>query len=393
MKFGIVGCGFVSDSYLATLKSYPEIAIVGCYDLEEGRMRKLAELGGFRKFATLDEMLSCKDVDAVINLTNPRVHHPVTKACLQAGKHVYSEKPIGMTTDQAEELIALAAEAGVRLATAPCSVLSPAAQTMWKAIRDGAVGKVRLVYANFDDGMIAPFMKPWNWKNSIDAPWPAKDEFEVGCTYEHAGYYLSWLCSFFGSVRRVTAYSGCLIPEKGIRVESMAPDFTSGVLEFDEGVVARVTCGLVAPLDKSMTVIGDDGVLFLKNLRDDLGTVWLTPRELTRGAARARNALARAREFMGSVVPAEWTSRLDVTGARKLPLIGDKRGVPGSPIHKRADFLRGPAELAASVAANRPCRLPGELGAHMVDIIEGLQSPVAGGKDLQTSVSRLEPIP
>jgi len=331
-------------------------------------------------------MLNCPDVDAVINLTNPRSHFDTTMACLKAGKHVYSEKPIGITVQEAQELLDLSKRQGLQLATAPCSVLSPAAQTLGRAIESGLIGKVRLVYANFDDGMIAPFMKPWKWTNAIGVPWPAKDEFEVGCTFEHAGYFLSWLCAFFGSARKVTSFAGCLIPDKGIHVDRMAPDFTSGVLEFDAGVVARVTCGLVAPLDKSMTVIGDEGVLYIANLRDDMGNVWHKPREVSRWHARARNAIDKARHALGACLPQDWIGWVKYPELRKLPLVGDLKPVPGDPEHKRADFLRGPAELAASVAEMRPCRLPGELGVHMVEIIEALQYPGEGPVVLKTKL-------
>ena len=93
--------------------------------------------------------------------------------------------------------------------------------------------------------MIAPQMEPWTWMNSVGTPWPAKDEFEVGCTYEHAGYFLSWLLTFFGPARRVTSFASCQIPDKGIEVNEMAPDFTCGCIEFGNGVVARAVSRLV----------------------------------------------------------------------------------------------------------------------------------------------------
>jgi hypothetical protein len=53
--------------------------------------------------------------------------------------------------------------------------------------------------------MIAPNLSPWDWRNESGVPWPARDEFEIGCTYEHAGYVLTWLCDFFGPARAVTS--------------------------------------------------------------------------------------------------------------------------------------------------------------------------------------------
>ncbi len=104
-------------------------------------------------------------------------------------------------------------------------------------------------------------------------PWPAKDEFEVGSTYQHAGYVITWLCAMFGPARGVTSFASVQIPDKGIAVDVMAPDFTVGCIEFDGGVVARVTCGLAAPRDKSITVVGDKGTLMVGNVRDDRAPV------------------------------------------------------------------------------------------------------------------------
>ena len=384
MRFGILGCGYVSDSYLLTLQNHPSISLVGCYDLNPIRSEKFACFAGIRNFRSLSEMLEESSLEAVINLTNPRSHFETTQACLEAGKHVYSEKPLGMTLAEAQDLAAMANRKGVLLATAPCSALSPSAQTLGHAIKEGVIGKVRLVYANFDDGMIAPYMEPWRWTNSLGVPWPAKDEFEVGCTFEHAGYFLSWLCLLFGSARKVTSFAGSLIPEKGIPVEGMAPDFTSGVIEYESGVTARVTCGLVAPLDKSMTVVGDEGILFVRNLRDDLGEVWHIPRDLRGNSARIRNMLEKIRATLGVVLPKEMLEWLNYDGRRRMPLIEKGSPVPGNPEHKRADFLRGPAELAAAVAEKRSCRLSAELGIHMVEIINALQYPASSGQLITT---------
>jgi predicted dehydrogenase len=147
---------------------------------------------------------------------------------------------------------------------------------------------VRLVFGNFDDGMIAPALSPWNWRNASGIPWPAKDEFEVGCTYEHAGYLLTWLAAFFGPALAVTSFASCQIPDKGIQVDCMAPDFTVGCIEYSEGVVARITCSLVAPKDRSLTIIGDQGILSVADVRDDLCPVYLQ-RTPPRGRRRREN--------------------------------------------------------------------------------------------------------
>ena len=89
-----------------------------------------------------------------MNLTNPASHFEVSRACLEAGKHVYSEKPLATNMDDARALCALAESKGLMLASAPCSVLGEAAQTLWLALRRNEIGKVRLVYAELDDDFV-----------------------------------------------------------------------------------------------------------------------------------------------------------------------------------------------------------------------------------------------
>ena len=313
-------------------------------------------------------------VEMVLNLTNPGSHFDVSAAVLQAGKHLYTEKPLGMELSQSETLIALAKEHQVRIGCAPCSVLSDTAQTVWKALKEGAIGKVRLVYANFDDGMIAPRMKPWSWESESGAPWPAKDEFEVGCTYEHAGYFLTWLSAFFGPARKVTAFSSCQIPDKGIPVEQMAPDFSVGCIDYDDGVVAKVTTGLVAPRDKSLTIIGDDGVLFVRYLRNDREPVFIrkdTPEGNQRLMEKALNLMQSKLQVLGRYLPVpvdNWQLY------KQYPMLKGKDFAPAGH-RKPVDFFRGPQDMHDAIRNNRPHRLSGELGLHIFEIIEALQYP------------------
>jgi predicted dehydrogenase len=369
MNCAFLGTGYVAEFYARTLPNHPELKLVGAFDRNGDNLKAFIRRWPVKAFASLGDLLADPSVELVVNLTNPRSHFETTRACLEAGKHVYSEKPLAMDSARAAELVDLARQRGLRLASAPCSVLSPTAQTLAKALRAGGIGKVRLVYANFDDGMIAPQMSPWNWRNEAGVPWPARDEFEVGCTYEHAGYVLTWLAAFFGPAKGVTAFASCLIPHKGIPVERMAPDFTVGCLEYADGVVARVTCSLVAPKDKSLTIIGDKGVLTVANVRNDACPVWLRPLPAPGRRAGIERRVNRLRRLLRLPhAEAEWHYR------RRLPLVGRAPREVVSP-DKPVDFCRGPAELAASIREQRPCRLSAELGLHLVELIETLQYP------------------
>lgn len=389
MNIAIIGCGYVAEFYGATLARHPQLRLVGAFDTNPSHLLAFSSRWRCRAYASQDDLLGDPAVQLVVNLTNPRSHLAINRACLEAGKHVYCEKPLAMTTDDALQLVSQAAARGLSIAAAPCSVLSETAQTLWKAVREGAVGQVRMVYANFDDGMIAPHESPWRWLNESGVPWPAKDEFEVGCTYEHAGYVLTWLAAMFGPAIRMQAFASCQIPDKGIPVDLMAPDFTVGGIQFASGVAARVTCGLVAPRDKSITVVGDEGVLFVGNVRDDAAPVMHRRYRRSGWTAFLGGRLAPLQRWLQRRLPAPGDALL----ARPLPFA--RR--PATPVRadKPVDFCLGIAEQADAIAAQRPARLSGDLGAHIVEQVERLQYPerFAGRPELRTTFAAMPPMP
>lgn len=326
-------------------------------------------------------------IELVLNLTNPRSHYEISKQCIEAGKHVYSEKPLAMDAVRAHTLVTLAQQWHVYLASAPCSLLGETAQTVWKALREEVIGPVRLVYANFDDGMIAPRLSPWQWQNESGVSWPAKDEFEVGCTYEHAGYILTWLAAFFGPATNVTSFASCLIPNKGIAVDAMAPDFSVGCIEYFGGVVARITCSLVAPHDKSLTIIGDDGILFVANVRNDFCPVYVRSIPASPWQSAIERRVNRYRRW----VPG-WETEWHIWNC--YPMMRMHPRVSVSDV-KPVDFCRGPAEMAEAIHHKRPCRLSPELGWHITELIERLQYPerFTGQRQLASTFAAIEPLP
>jgi predicted dehydrogenase len=377
MKIAVVGCGFVADYYMKTLPNHPQLEVAGVMDRDGARAAQFGSFYGVTVYRTLDELLADREVAIVLNLTNPRSHFAVTDACLRAGKHVYSEKPIATDFTDAEKLVRLAEERGLRLTSAPCNVLSETAQTVAKALREGEVGRVRLAYAELDDGLVHR-MRYRKWVSDSGSPWPAKDEFEVGCTLEHAGYYVTWLTAFFGPARRVTAFSACLIPDKETDqpLDTLAPDFSVGCIEFHSGVVARLTCSIVAPHDHRLRIIGDDGVLSVEECWNYRAPVYIK--------RRTRLALWAEKFKLLSLVPG--------IAARKYPLIR-------RPAHRHKyrgthvmDFARGVAEMAASITQNRPSCMPVRWALHVNEIVLALQYPEEMGcpRELATS---FDPLP
>lgn len=373
MRIAIVGCGFVADYYLKTLANHPELELVGVMDRDQDRALRFSAYHSVPAYSSLDELLKDNRVDIVVNLTNPRSHYQVSKACLEAGKHVYSEKPLAMKLEEAEELVALAEQRGLYIASAPCSLLGETAQTLWKALRENVVGRTRLVYAEMDDGLVHR-MAYKKWLSESGLPWPYKDEFEVGCTLEHAGYYVTWLTAFFGPAESVTAFSSCLIPDKQTDVEldpPNTPDFSVACIKFGSGVVARLTCGIVAPHDHSLRIIGDEGILCTEDCWYYQSPVYIK-----------RMLKIRRKTFISP-----WK--------KKYPLVRKPGGKAKTRGSQSMDFCRGVAEMAAAIREGRPNRLSADFSLHNNELVLAIQNAFETGAayKLKTSFAPFEPMP
>ena len=357
---------------MRSLKTFPGIAVVGVHDRDPVRLEAFCRHWAARPVATLDELMALARTDSalVLNLTNPSSHHAVSKACLEADLDVYSEKPLAVTMTQARELHALAAARGRMLASAPCSVLGESAQTLALAVRSQVVGKVRLVYAELDDDFItrAPFDR---WSSESGAPWPHVDEFEVGCTLEHAGYYLTWLMACFGPVSKVVAASAETIPDKIGDGRRTAPDTSIATLFHRSGVVSRLTCSIVAPHDHRIRMFGDDGILEVDECWDN------------RAAVRVR----RRRVIRRRLVNLPWARRLKLPRTTH-PHVG-RWGAASM------NFALGPAEMLEARSQQRPCRLSADMALHLTEVtlaIQGAGSD-AGSQVMTTTCEAPEPMP
>jgi predicted dehydrogenase len=378
LRLAIVGCGYAADFYLATLVNYPELELAGVTDRDPSRAERFAAFHRTRSYGSPDAMLADEQVRLVLNLTNPRSHYEVSRACLEAGKHVYSEKPLATAWPQAVELVELAERSGLQIVSAPCTVLGEAAQTLWKSVREGRIGQVRLAYAELDDGMVHR-EKYQTWIGASGNPWPYKDEFEVGCTLEHAGYYVTWLTAMFGPAESVTSFASHQIPDKGTAVPLEppgTPDFSCGCIQFASGVAARLTCSIIGPHDHSLRLFGDEGTLTLKECWDFGSPIYL--RRWTPWTFRAERYPTLAR-LMG-------------LGPRRLPLVQRpdfRYSVPGT---NRIDFSRGVAELVSAIRDRRPCRISPKFSLHTNEIVLTLQHPREMGSPRRLT-TRFDPMP
>jgi predicted dehydrogenase len=366
----IIGTGFVADLYMTSLAQFPDIAVRAVTDRDPARLAAFVQHWGVPSAPDISALLAlCSADDLILNLTNPGAHYAVSRTCLEAGHHIYSEKPLAMTLEDARALHDLAADKGLMLASAPCSLLSETAQTLWAAVRADEIGQPLAVYAELDDGFIsqAPYA---GWLSASGAPWPARDEFEVGCTLEHAGYYLTWLMMIFGPVRHLVAGSADLDRNKLDGVPT-APDFSVGLLYFDNNVVARLTCSIIAAHDHAVRIFGTGGTLEVAECWDNSAPV----RKRLRKAIRRRLV--------------EWPL------TRKLRLKG-----PTHPKVRRTgsasmNFALGPAEVLEAIHTQRPSRMPADFALHLTEVTLAIQNAghTAGAQRMTTDFAPIAPMP
>lgn len=353
----IIGCGYVADFYMSTLPNHPELVVHGVYDRDPVRLQAFVEHHALRAYADAASLLADPAVDLVLNLTNPHSHFAVSRQALEAGKHVYSEKPLALDLGEARALIDLAAHRGLSLRAAPATHLGEAARATADVVATGGLGAIRVVYAELDDGMVFRGGCE-SWRSASGAPWPAADEFGIGCTLQHASYYVTWLCELFGPVRSVTAFASRQIDDKGVlpAPDGLADDFSVSCLTFDNGVVARLTCGLVAPRDRRLRIVGDKGVLTVQDGWDTRSRVHIdrpTMAGQSVGWARVAGALGRR-------IP-QWLRRQTVRFTRpryRVPV-----GHPG-----RLDYARGPAAQAADLQARTWSGREADLALHVTEV-------------------------
>ncbi|TNC98414.1 MAG: putative oxidoreductase [Rhodocyclaceae bacterium] len=339
MKLAFLGCGYVANMYRLTLAMHPELELVAVADQERSRAENMARLTGARCYPDLDAILADPDIELVVNLTTPLSHYETTRRCLEAGKHVYTEKPLAM-------------DLALMLCSAPCTLMSEAAQTLWKAVREARVGTVRLVYAEMEDGMV-PRAPVRAWINEAGTPWPYVNEFETGCTVEHAGYVLTWLVAIFGRAVSVTAFADTLLEDK-VPGQLLAPaaDYTVACIKFASGVVVRMTNGIYAEHDHRLRLFGDEGVLCVTDPRSDRSPV----------SVQRYYALRRRRALL------PWK--------KKLPLLAppDRKQIVKYRGSQSRDFCRLIADMAQAAGEGRSPYMGARFALHITELTLACQN-------------------
>lgn len=331
LRIAVVGCGDISKQYGPTLKPHDTIEILGATDLMAERAQAFVEHNGGRTYESLDEILADERVEVVLNLTIHQAHAEVIRRSLEAGKHVFTEKPLTVDPAEAVELVELAEERGLRLASAPVISLGESQQTAWKVVRDGTLGPVRVAYAEVNWG------RPETWHRN---PVPF---YEVGPVFDVGVYPLTLLTTMFGPAKRVTASGTVLLADRstidGEAFTPAAPDFAVAVVEWDGGPIARLTVNFYVTFSSrqqgSIELHGDDASLHL--------THWLP-----------FNAKVETGKFGQPFEPVELV---------REPFAG-------------IEWSRGIVDMAEAIRSGRPHRVTGRHAAHVVEIMSAIHASI-----------------
>jgi predicted dehydrogenase len=257
---GILGAGNIAGPYAADLSTYSHIALAGVFDVDPAKATELSNKHSIKKYETLDEMLGDPSVDIVANLSAHHAHFELTQRCLNAGKHVHSERPLALNSTQAWKLVHVATEKNLRLSCSPFTWLGNASRALRTVVKSGRIGEPRLISAEVNWG----FIESWH-------PSPAAFH-KVGSLWDVGVYPLAFVTSMFGPARRVQSIARTLKPERvaldGTAFTLDGPEWMVTQVDFEGGVTMRLTTNFY--VDKSrqratLEVHGDDGTVRIED--------------------------------------------------------------------------------------------------------------------------------
>ena len=361
----VVGCGNISDQYLTNLVRFPDVKVVACADIDLSRASAQAAKYGVPHSADLATVLEMPDVELIINLTIPAVHASVALQAIRAGKHVYGEKPFALSIEEAQTIIAAAAEHRVQLGNAPDTFLGAGLQTARRVIEAGRIGTPISARATF--GYPGP-----------DA-WHPNPEFLVqkggGPLLDMGPYYLTALVQLFGPVKTVSGFgrraenkraigSG---PRAGETFEVAVDTQISALLEFASGPIATARFSFDEPIaTRELEVHGTGGAIRLPDPNAFDGSVFVCKKDQNKSTPP---------EWLDAPTEADWT---------EFPAEGSAEGRG-----------MGALDLARAVRRGGTPRASADLALHVLDIMESILRS-AGSKQsvsLATTCELAEPLP
>ena len=353
-KIGIIGCGNISKIYCLNASCFPNTEVVACADIDLERARARAAEHGIPKALNVEDLLADPEVQIAVNLTVPAVHAEVSRRILEAGKHVYSEKPLATNRDDAAALLALARSKGLRVGCAPDTFLGAGLQTCRQLIDDGAIGEP----VGAAGWMLSRGPEGWHPDPEFFYQPGAGPMFDMG------PYYLTALTSLLGPVRRVTGSARISFPERvigsaakrGQTIRVNTATHIAGVLDFAGGAVGTLTTSfdVHATNAQHIEIYGSEGTLMVPDPNTFGGVV----------------GLRRAGE------------KTFTEQALRFPYEDNVRGI-------------GVAEMAAALVAGRPHRASAEMAVHVLDLMIAFHESSATGRhiELGSSMPRPEAFP
>lgn len=355
MKIGILGCGKISSAYLGGCKQFPDLEIVHCADLLPERAQAQAAEFGVPRSGTVEELLGDPEVEMVINLTVPLAHGETNRAILNAGKHVFCEKPFMLNREEGAGLAVLAREKNLRIGSAPDTFLGEGHQTCRKVIDDGAIGRPVAATAF----MACHGHESWHPNPAFYYQPGGGPMFDMG------PYYLTALVNMIGPISRVSGFTKTTFKERiatapgiaGMKIEVTTPTHFSGTAEFANGALLTLIMSfdIWAHNLPILQVYGTEGTL---NVPDPNGAG---------GTPSLYTAESGAWQEVPHSTPPLYTSNYN-------------RGA-------------GVADMARSIASGTPHRANGEVALHVVEAMEAFLASDGSPINLTTTAARPAPYP
>jgi predicted dehydrogenase len=234
VKVAVIGCGSVSTKYFPHLKGCPYVDLVAACDIKPERARRAAEQHGIpRHFSHMEQLLAGSEFEMLVNLTDMQEHEHLNREAIDAGKHVWSEKPIANSYEAGQELLDRAVEKRLILRGAPTPVASPQFAFMNQALREGKLGKVSAAHAAY--GHLGP-------------DWAAFFYEEGGGSLpDLAVYNLTTLTGLLGPAKSVMAMLNIVTPRRNlhgdITIRVTEEDNAHVLLEHAGGALSHIQSG------------------------------------------------------------------------------------------------------------------------------------------------------
>ncbi|MDP9693101.1 UNVERIFIED_ORG: putative dehydrogenase [Arthrobacter globiformis] len=330
---GVIGAGNISKQYLDNLNVFPDLTVHVIADLFEEAAEARAKEYGIPEWGGVDAALNHPDVEIIVNLTIPAAHVEVATAAVNAGKHVWTEKPFSLDRESGLGLLKTANAAGIRLGCAPDTFLGAGLQTARRLIERGDIGTPLTAMTTFQ----TPGPESWH-------PNPAfLFQYGAGPLFDMGPYYLTALVQTFGSVRKVAAIGS---KAKEVRVIGSGPKLGE---EFTVDVPTHVSA--MAEFEGGQS---SHSVFSFESPRQRMGFVEITGTEAT-------ISLPDPNYFDGDVRlwragDEDWTV-IPATG----PFNGRGMGV---------------LDMARSIRAGVPHRATGNLAYHVLDTMVSISESV-----------------